>query len=61
MARAKALIRRGEGHSAATIKVQDVEIDTVRRRASRAGRVVVLSAIDRALAIRKIFDHADEQ
>jgi two-component system response regulator PhoP len=46
IARAKALIRRGKGHSAATIRVQDVEIDTVRRKVSRAGNAVVLSAME---------------
>lgn len=46
IARVKALIRRGKGQSAATLKVQDVEIDTARRRVSRRGNAVALSAME---------------
>jgi len=46
IARAKALIRRGKGQSAATLKVRDVEIDTAARSVSRAGRMVTLSAME---------------
>ena len=46
LARAKALIRRGKGQSASTLKVQDLEIDTARRRVTRKGNAVVLSAME---------------
>jgi two-component system response regulator PhoP len=46
IARAKALIRRGKGHSAAKLRVQDVEIDTAARQVFRRGNVVALSAME---------------
>lgn len=46
MARAKALIRRGKGHSSALLKVRDVLIDTSTRRVSRNGKPVSLSAME---------------
>ena len=46
MARAKALIRRGKGHSSALLKVRDVLIDTSTRRVSRNGKPVTLSAME---------------
>ncbi len=46
MARAKALIRRGKGQSNATLKVQDVEIDTAGRRVLRRGKLIMLSAME---------------
>ena len=46
LARAKALIRRGKGQSAATLKAQDVEIDTAARSVSRGGAMIVLSAME---------------
>ncbi len=46
LARAKALIRRGKGRSAPTLKIQDLEIDTAKRRVSRAGKAVTLSAME---------------
>ncbi len=46
IARAKALIRRGKGHSSALLKVQDVSIDTSTRCVSRNGKTVTLSAME---------------
>lgn len=46
IARAKALIRRGKGHSSALLKVRDVLIDTSTRRVSRNGKPVTLSAME---------------
>lgn len=46
IARAKALIRRGKGHSSALLKVRDVSIDTSTRRVSRNGKPVALSAME---------------
>ncbi len=46
MARAKALIRRGKGHGSASLKVRDIELDTVTRRVTRNGKQVVLSAME---------------
>jgi len=46
VARAKALIRRGKGHSSPTLKVRDVEIDMASRSVIRHGRPVTLSAME---------------
>ena len=46
IARAKALIRRGKGHSSAVLKVRDVEIDTASRRVVRDGKMLALSAME---------------
>lgn len=46
IARAKALIRRGKGHSSAVLKVRDVEIDTASRRVVRHGKTLPLSAME---------------
>lgn len=46
IARAKALVRRGKGHSSPTLKVQDVEIDTAGRKVSRRGKLITLSAME---------------
>jgi DNA-binding response OmpR family regulator len=46
IARAKALIRRGKGYSAAVLKVRDVEIDTASRRVLRNGKMLALSAME---------------
>jgi len=46
IARAKALIRRGKGLGNATIRVQDLEINTASRRVSRAGHDISLSAME---------------
>lgn len=46
IARAKALIRRGKGHSSAVLKVRDVEIDTASRRVVRNGKTAPLSAME---------------
>ena len=46
IARAKALIRRGKGHSAGILKVRDVEIDVSARRVVRNGKAVALTAME---------------
>lgn len=46
IARAKALIRRGKGHSSAMLKVRDVLIDTSTRRVLRNGHPLALSAME---------------
>ena len=46
IARAKALIRRGKGHSSALLTVRDVMIDTSTRRVVRNGKTVALSAME---------------
>lgn len=46
IARAKALIRRGKGQSAGTLKVRDVEIDVSGRKVVRNGRSIVLTAME---------------
>jgi len=46
IARAKALIRRGKGHSSALLKVRDVLIDTSTRRVVRNGKSIALSAME---------------
>lgn len=46
LARAKALIRRGKGHSDAVLKVGDIEIDTSSLSVRRAGQIVILTAME---------------
>src|SRR5208337_4833083 len=46
LARAKALIRRGKGHSDAVLKVGDIEIDTSALTVRRSGQIVVLTAME---------------
>ncbi len=46
LARAKALIRRGKGQSAAVLKVGDVEISTADLTVRRQGKVVTLTAME---------------
>lgn len=46
LARAKALIRRGKGHSDAVLKVGDIEIDTSSLTVRRAGKLVILTAME---------------
>ena len=46
IARAKALIRRGKGQSAGTLKVRDVELDVSARRVVRSGKSVTLTAME---------------
>jgi DNA-binding response OmpR family regulator len=46
IARAKALIRRGKGHSSSILKVLDLEIDTASRGVLKDGRPVTLSAME---------------
>ncbi len=46
LARAKALIRRGKGQSAALLKVGDLEINTADLSVRRKGKVVTLTAME---------------
>jgi two-component system response regulator PhoP len=46
LARAKALIRRGKGQSAAVLKVGDIEINTADLTVRRAGELVTLTAME---------------
>ena len=46
LARAKALIRRGKGHSAAVLKISDIEINTADLTVRRKGQLVALTAIE---------------
>jgi DNA-binding response OmpR family regulator len=46
LARAKALIRRGKGQSAAMLKVGDLEINTADLSVRRKGRLVALTAME---------------
>jgi two-component system response regulator PhoP len=46
IARAKALIRRGKGHSAAVLKVADIEISTADLTVRRNGEPVTLTAME---------------
>jgi two-component system response regulator PhoP len=46
LARAKALIRRGKGQSAAVLKVGDIEIDTTNLSVRRRGELVTLTAME---------------
>jgi DNA-binding response OmpR family regulator len=46
LARAKALIRRGKGHSDAVLKIGDIEIDTSALSVHRRGQAVVLTAME---------------
>ena len=46
LARAKALIRRGKGHSDAVLRVGDIEINTSAMTVQRGGQLVVLTAME---------------
>jgi len=46
LARAKALIRRGKGQSAAVLKVGDIEISTADLTVQRKGQIVTLTAME---------------
>src|SRR6516165_8698106 len=46
LARAKALIRRGKGHSNAVLKIGDIEINTSSLTVRRRGEMVVLTAME---------------
>jgi DNA-binding response OmpR family regulator len=46
LARAKALIRRGKGHSDAILRVGDIEINTSAMTVQRSGQPVVLTAME---------------
>ena len=46
LARAKALIRRGKGQSAAVLKVGDIEINTTNLSVRRRGELVTLTAME---------------
>ncbi|HEY7120225.1 MAG TPA: response regulator transcription factor [Tepidisphaeraceae bacterium] len=49
LARVRSIVRRGHGQRSATIVVGDLEIDTARKAARRAGRAIELSAREYAL------------
>ena len=46
LARAKALIRRGKGHSDALLKVGDIEINTANLTVRKSGEAVTLTAME---------------
>ena len=46
LARAKALIRRGKGRSAAVLKISDIEINTADLTVRRKGQLVALTAME---------------
>jgi DNA-binding response OmpR family regulator len=46
LARSKALIRRGKGEHSPVIVIEDLELDSVARRVSRAGELVVLTPME---------------
>ena len=46
LARAKALIRRGKGQSAAVLKVSDLEINTADLSVRRGGKLITLTAME---------------
>lgn len=46
LARTKALIRRGKGHSSPVLTVGDVELNTVDRSVRRGGRAISLTAME---------------
>jgi DNA-binding response OmpR family regulator len=49
LARVRSMVRRGHGQRSATVTVGDLEIDTARKSASRAGKHIELSAREYAL------------
>jgi len=46
LARTKALIRRGKGHSSPVLTVGDLEVNTVDRSVRRGGRLIALTAME---------------
>lgn len=46
IARAKALIRRGKGHSDPVLRVGDLELNSTNRTVTRAGRAVALTSME---------------
>jgi two-component system response regulator PhoP len=46
IARAKAVIRRGQGHSDSVLRVGDVEVNTIKHSVRRAGREIQLTAME---------------
>jgi len=46
LARTKALIRRGKGQPSPLLKIDDLELNTVKRTVQRAGKAVVLTAME---------------
>jgi len=46
MARAKALIRRGKGQPSAVLNIGDLQLNTVDRTVQRAGRPIILTAME---------------
>jgi len=59
LARVRALRRRGEAIHSETLRVADLEVDTRARRATRAGRLIQLTAKEYAL-LEFLARHADE-
>ena len=51
LARVRALIRRGSTHEPETLRVADLEVDLLRRRAARGGRRIDLTAKEFALLV----------
>jgi len=49
VARLRALLRRGQGHEASNLKFEDVELDLLKRTATRAGQKIKLTAKEFAL------------
>ncbi len=49
LARVRALVRRRYAHRDPTIRIEDLEIDTVKRAVTRGGEIVLLSAREYAL------------
>src|SRR4051812_20475943 len=49
LARVRAMVRRGHGQKSATLTVGDLEIDTAKKSARRAGKPIELSAREYAL------------
>lgn len=49
VARIRALLRRGQGREAATLKFEDIEMDLLKRTATRAGKKIKLTAKEFAL------------
>jgi DNA-binding response OmpR family regulator len=46
LARTKALIRRGKGHSSPVVAIGDLELNTVNRTVTRGGRAITLTAME---------------
>ncbi|MGV7242874.1 heavy metal response regulator transcription factor IrlR [Caballeronia sp. M23-90] len=49
VARVRSILRRGQGRDSATLKVADLELDVTRRKATRHGKTILLTAKEFAL------------